>query len=155
MSKPISGEIKTYQVKVKRPNGGYYVYERTERYENGRMRKIGKDVLIGKILPNDPEGHIVPTRPKKKSVRDTGKSSSPDPESATYSHISATRRHIGSSEILDAIAEKSGIEQDIYSLLDVDIGTAQKLISCARFLTCTDGESLSHIATWQLMHPIP
>jgi len=67
MSKPISGEIKTYQIKVKRPNGGFYIYERSERYENGRMRKMGKDVLLGKILPDDPEGKIIPTRPKKKS----------------------------------------------------------------------------------------
>lgn len=155
MSKPISGETKTYQVKVKRPNGGYYVYERTERYENGRMRKNGKDVLLGKILPNDPEGHIVPTRPKKKSAGDTSKSLPTDLEAAADSYISAIRKHIGSSEILDAIAEKSGIEQDIYALLDADVGTAQKLISCARFLTCTDGECLSHIDTWQLMHPIP
>ncbi len=155
MSKPISGEIKIYQIKVKQKNGSYYVYERTEQYENGRMRKKGKDVLIGKILPNDPEGKIVPTRPKKKPAQHADNSSSPDLESATKPCITATRKHIGSKEILDAIAEKNGIEMDIYSLLDSDIGSAQKLISCARFLTCTDGECLSHIETWQLMHPIP
>ena len=156
MSKPISGEIKTYQIKVKRPNGGFYIYERSERYENGRMRKMGKDVLLGKILPDDPEGKIIPTRPKKKSSGSAGNSSStPEPESTSDSRITATRTHVGSKEILDAIAEKSGIEEDIYALLEKDVGTAQKLISCARFLTCTDGECLSHIETWQLMHPIP
>ena len=155
MSKPVSGEIKTYQIKVKQKNGGYYVYNRTERYENGRMRKMSKDVLVGKILPDDPEQKIVPTRPKKKSYPNTGNSQSPDPEVAAVPHINATRKHIGSKEILDAVAEKNGIEADIYALLDTDIGSAQKLISCARFLTCTDGECLSHIETWQLMHPIP
>ena len=51
MPRPISGETHTYRVNVKQRSGVYYVYERTERYENGRMRKVGKDVLIGKILP--------------------------------------------------------------------------------------------------------
>lgn len=70
MPRPISGETHTYRVNVKQRSGVYYVYERTERYENGRMRKVGKDVLIGKILPNDPEHKVVPTRPKKKSARE-------------------------------------------------------------------------------------
>ena len=48
---------------------------------------------------------------------------------------------------------KCGIEEDINDLLDT--GPAQKLISYARFLPCTDGECLSHIETWQLTHPIP
>ena len=155
MSRPVSGENKTYQVKVKQRNGVYYVYERTERYENGRMHKTGKDVLVGKILPDDPEGKIVPTRPKKKRIQMQTETATSVDEQSTIHHVSASRKHIGSKEILDAIARKNGIEEDIYSLLEEDIGTAQKLISCARFLTCTDGECLSHIETWQLMHPIP
>lgn len=153
MSRPISGETKTYQVRIKQRNGSFYVYERTERYENGRMRKVGKDILIGKILPNDPTGEIVPTRPKRKSAGDmTSPAVAPvNPDQ----RVVATRKHIGSKEILDAIAAKNGIEDDIYALLEGDIGTAQKVISCARFLTCTDGECLAHIETWQLMHPIP
>lgn len=155
MSRPISGKDNTYRIRVKQPNGGFYVYERTERYENGRMHKAGKDVLIGKILPGDPDGTIVPTRPKKKSARElaSGAGSVASPGSNVAQTLVATRKHIGSKEILDIIAKKSGIEDDIYSLLDT--GTAQKLISCARFLTCTDGECLAHIGTWQLMHPIP
>ena len=155
MSRPISGENRTYRIKIKQRNGGYYVYERTERYENGRMHKTGKDVLIGKILPNDPEEKKVPTRPKRKPVQDQTGTSTSSATQDTNHQIFATRQHIGSKEILDAIAEKNGIEADIYSLLENDVGTAQKLISCARFLTCTDGECLSHIETWQLMHPIP
>ena len=155
MSRPISGENRTYRVKVKQRNGGYYVYERTERYEDGRMRKVGKDILIGTILPDDPTGRIVPTRPKKKSARDLSDEVASSVNQQVTQKVIATLQHIGSKEILDAIAEKNGIEEDIYDLLEGDIGTAQKLISCARFLTCTDGECLAHIETWQLMHPIP
>ena len=155
MARPISGKDKTYRVKVKQRNGGYYVYERIERYENGRMRKVSKDVLIGKILPDDPDGNIVPTRPKRKSVRELARTTISAVSNTNHDALipMANRQHIGSKEILDAVARKSGIEEDIYSLLD--LGTAQKLISCARFLTCTDGECLAHIETWQLMHPIP
>jgi hypothetical protein len=93
MARPISGENRTYRIKIKQRNGGYYVYERTERYENGRMHKTGKDVLIGKILPNDPEETIVPTRPKRKPVQDqTGTSSATQD---TNHQIFATRQHIG------------------------------------------------------------
>ena len=156
MPRPISGETHTYRVNVKQRSGVYYVYERTERYENGRMRKVGKDVLIGKILPNDPEHKVVPTRPKKKSAREVASAKASEPilsANASASAVIASRQHVGSKEILDAIAKKCGIEEDINDLLDT--GPAQKLISCARFLTCTDGECLSHIETWQLTHPIP
>ncbi|MBR1685044.1 MAG: hypothetical protein IJ708_07880 [Clostridia bacterium] len=119
------------------------------------MRKVGKDVLIGKILPDDPTGKIVPTRAKRKSARDP---SSPDSTAANQETAQkglASPKYIRSKDILDAIAEKHGIDEDIYALLEEDTVTAQKLISCARFLTCTDGERLSNIAIWQLMHPIP
>ncbi len=67
--------------------------------------------------------------------------------------MSASRKRIGAWRILDCIAKKTGIEEDVYSLLDQ--GTAEKLISCARFLVCTANEPLSRIRTWQLTHPIP
>ena len=103
-----------------------------------------------------PDQKVVPTRPKKKSAREIASTTASDPAFSSNSSVpklSASRRHIGSKEILDAIAKKCGIEEDIDDLLDT--GSAQKLISCARFLTCTDGECLSHIETWQLTHPIP
>ena len=59
----------------------------------------------------------------------------------------------GVSRILDFIAEKTGIEKDISSLLDK--GAAEKLISCVRFLVCSGNESLSRVSAWQLTHPIP
>ncbi|MBQ9007921.1 MAG: hypothetical protein IJ088_01140, partial [Clostridia bacterium] len=92
------------------------------------MRKMGKDVLLGKIVPDDPDGKIIPPRPKKQTSGSAGNSSSTlEPESTSDPRITATRPHVGSKEILDAIAEKSGIEEDIYALLEKDVGTAQKL----------------------------
>ena len=169
MARHISGETKTYNVKRTLKNGVIYVYQRTEKYDSvlRRMRKAGKDVLIGKILPSEP-GRIVPTRPYA-GITDTGRAAeqaTPDGGSCTSPEgdgtkqeldenlaLSARRRHEGAGRLLDRAAELCGIEEDIYALTDK--GTAQKLISCARFLVSTGGDRLSHIATWQVMHPIP
>ena len=40
-------------------------------------------------------------------------------------------------------------------LASTDEGTALKIMSIARFLVATSGDSLPHIETWQLTHPIP
>ena len=156
MSRPISNEIKVYNIKRKQSNGVVYVYQRKEKYdpETRRMKKAGKDTLIGKILPSNP-GQIVGTRPRKK------KESTPSPEECTVSPsvgnesttLFAKRLHIGADRLLDCAAELTGIEEDIYALTDK--GTAQKLISCARYLVSTGGQRLSQISTWQITHPIP
>lgn len=156
MSRPISNEIKVYNIKRKQSNGVVYVYQRKEKYdpETRRMKKAGKDTLIGKILPSNP-GQIVGTRPRKK------KESTPSPEECTVSPsagnesttLFAKRLHIGADRLLDRAAELTGIEEDIYALTDK--GTAQKLISCARYLVSTGGQRLSQISTWQITHPIP
>ena len=158
MPRAVTGGTKSYQVKRRNPNGSIYVYQRTEKYdpETKRMVKVGKDILVGKILPGDPSGIILPTRPKKKpeveSPRDmSGSSSQAMPENVGPS--SATRVRYRGKDILDAVARKTGIDEDIEEILD--IGDAQKLLSCARFLTCTSNATLSHIVTWQFDHPIP
>ena len=164
MPRPLSGETKTYNINRSMPKGVIYVYRRTEKYdpEIKRMKKAGKDVLVGKILPENP-GAIVPTRPRRKGAAmsesaaqirpDAEKPAHSASETATAPHPSARRFHIGAGRLLDRAAEISGIEDDIYQLTDK--GTAQKLISCARFLVSTGGDRLSHMATWQIMHPIP
>jgi len=156
MSRPISNEVKVYNIKRPQSNGVVYVYQRTEKYdpETRRMKKAGKDILLGKILPSNPN-EIVGTRPRKKK----GPAPSPEEGNATfgkgnqYTALSAKRLHVGANRILDRAAELCGIEEDIYALTDK--GTAQKLISCARYLVSTGGQRLSQISTWQIMHPIP
>ena len=168
MPRPLSGETKTYDIKRPMSNGVTYVYRRTEKYDpvKQRMMKVGKDVLLGKILPSS-NGEIVPTRPRRKishsdpqktkgsetsrpsGLRDGGNNVTGGGTSA----VAASRYHFGAGKLLDRAAELCGIEEDIYEL--ADLGTAQKLISCARFLVSTGGDRLSHISTWQIMHPIP
>lgn len=155
MSRPISNEVKVYNIKRPQSNGVVYVYQRTEKYdpETRRMKKAGKDILLGKILPSNPS-ELVKTRPKKKG-------SAPSPNGGNVisgkgnqsTTVSAKRLHVGAGRLLDRAAELCGIEEDIYALTDK--GTAQKLISCARYLVSTGGQRLSQISTWQIMHPIP
>jgi transposase len=56
-------------------------------------------------------------------------------------------------EIIDHLGSASGIDEGIYG--NTDIGTAQKIISLARYLLATNGQSLPGILTWQFNHPLP
>jgi len=56
-------------------------------------------------------------------------------------------------EIIDHIGAASGIDDGIYG--NTDTGTAQKIISIARYLLATNGQSLPGILTWQFNHPLP
>lgn len=56
-------------------------------------------------------------------------------------------------DIIDHIGTVSGIDDAIYS--STDIGTAQKIISLARYLLATNGQSLPGILAWQYNHPLP
>jgi hypothetical protein len=55
--------------------------------------------------------------------------------------------------IIDHIGKISGIDDALYA--STDVGTAQKIISVARYLLATNGQSLPGIATWQYNHPLP
>ena len=166
MSRPITGKTTTYRYKVPKDNGYSYVYERTEKYDptKKRMVKVGSVVLLGKVKNDDPSQTILTTRPKKASNRkqeavfpQSTADGVPYPselDSLDAAKVeNASRLRVGACQILDCIAGKNGIESDIRSLLDQ--GTADKLISCARFLVCSANEPLSRIRTWQLTHPIP
>jgi hypothetical protein len=56
-------------------------------------------------------------------------------------------------ELIDHIGAVSGIDEGIYR--NTDIGTAQKILSIARYLLATGGNSLPGITTWQYNHPLP
>lgn len=172
MPRPVSGKTTVYRYKVPKKNGYSYVYERTERYdpELKRMVKIGGVTLLGKVKDDDPQQTLLRTRPKKSSSLKKGaadnsvsadkprqetsdKSAGPRKAEEAPRIEKASRQRVGAHRILDFIAEKTGIEKDICSLLDK--GTAEKLISCARFLVCSANEPLARVRTWQLTHPIP
>jgi hypothetical protein len=57
------------------------------------------------------------------------------------------------NDILAHVGNVSGIDDALFA--STDEGTALKIMSIARFLVATNGDSLPHIETWQLTHPIP
>ena len=65
MARPVSGEIKTCEIRRKQKNGSIYVYEREYIYDPvKRQNKALGDTLLYKIV----DGVQMPTRPKKKPV---------------------------------------------------------------------------------------
>lgn len=56
-------------------------------------------------------------------------------------------------DIIDHIGKASGIDAAIYG--STDQGTAQKILSLARYLLATNGQSLPGITVWQYTHPLP
>lgn len=50
---------------------------------------------------------------------------------------------VGMMDIIDHIGKASGIDEAIYA--NTDLGTAQKLLSLARYLLATDSQSLPGI----------
>ena len=152
-SKP-SGEIKTRKVKNTQKNGDIYILERKTLYEP--TKKYSK-VLSTKLISKIPKGSEIPipTRPKKpKSGINTNLTSTPDDgNGAPPDQIVASRMRIGMMNIIDHIGKVSGIDDAIYA--NADIGSAQKIISLARYLLATNGQSLPGILTWQYSHPLP
>lgn len=138
-----SGIIKTSIVRQKQKNGDIYLLERKTIYD---PEKKYNRVLSTKLVSKIPKGSEipVPTRPKR--------SKKPYSEQKD-GFVSAKRLHIGMMDIIDHIGRVSGIDDAVYS--STDIGTAQKIISLARYLLATNGQSLPGILTWQYNHPIP
>ena len=121
-----SGKVKTRIVRNTQKNGDIYVYERKTVYDpDKKWNKVLSAKLLSKI-PKDTEVPV-PTRPKKPIF---------DKEPEISGEITASRDHIGMMEIIDHIGAASGIDDGIYD--NTDIGTAQKIISIARYLLATN-----------------
>ena len=138
-----SGEIKTKIIHQPQKNGDIYVLERKTIYDpDKKYNKVLSSKLIGKIPKGEKD--LVPTRPRK------GKATKSNKETGI---VSARRMHVGMMDIIDYIGKVSGIDDAVYA--STDIGTAQKIISLARYLLATNGQSLPGIQTWQFNHPLP
>ncbi len=138
-----SGEVKTRIVHVSQKNGDIYVVERQTIYiPEKKYNKVISSKLIAKIPKG--EKNPVSTRPKSTDGKKNAKKTK---------NLSARRIHIGMMDIIDHIGTVSGIDAGIYG--STDLGTAQKIISLARYFLATDGQSLPGILTWQYNHPLP
>ena len=138
-----SGEVKTSTVRCTQKNGDIYILERQTVYD---AEKKQTKILSSKLLAKIPKGTEteVPTRPKRQSL---------NTEAENSSEISATRKRVGMMQIIDHIGKASGIDNGIYR--NTDLGTAQKILSLARYILATDGHSLPGIQSWQFNHPLP
>jgi len=143
MSATESQEVKTRIVRHTQKNGDIYVLERKTEYDPVRK---WNNVLSTKLLSKIPKGSKipVPTRPKKPNTAKKAEITGP---------ITASRNPIGMMDIIAHIGAASGIDDGIYA--NTDTGAAQKIISLARYLLATNGQSLPGILTWQFNHPLP
>lgn len=137
MSRKASGEPKTKLVHRLQNNGDTYVYEVTTLYN---PKKKYNEHVSSKLLGKIPKGsdEIVPTRPKK---------------SRDQNPVEAKRKTVGVTDILDWIGRESGIDDDLFQ--STDPGTAQKIISIARFWMANPDKTVRRIEEWQIDHMIP
>lgn len=143
MAAKASGEIKTGTVRQAQKNGDIYVLERQTIYDPVTKQTR---VLGSKLRCKIPKGSETPvaTRPKKAKTGNGGESAS---------EITASRERIGMMEIIDHIGGVSGIDEGVYR--NTDLGTAQKIVSMARYLLASNGQTLPGIVAWQYSHPLP
>ena len=138
-----SGEIKTKIVPVPQKNGDIYLMERKTQYDP--VKKYNR-VISSKLVSKIPKGEKdpVPTRPKATKGHKS---------EAKLGKLSASRIRVGMMDIVDHIGTVSGIDEAVYA--STDLGTAQKIISIARYLFASNGQTLPGIQTWQFTHPLP
>ena len=137
MPRKASGEPKTKRVERRQANGDIYVYEVTTLYNPAK--KYNEHVsskLLGKKSSTGAE--LLPTRPRKV----------PGTTVAT-----ANRKTVGVTDILEWIGKESCIDDDVFS--SADKGTAQKIISIARFWMANPDKTIRRIEEWQISHSIP
>ena len=172
-----SGKIKTYTVHQTQKNGDIYVLERTMRYDPEKKNNV---ILGTKLISKIPKGESepVPTRPKRKKKTpepvvetvqepiDSATKTSDDTEVAQTSDtlsvptstssdnvIVADRVKVGLTDILEHVGRVSGIDEVVYD--STDKGTAQKIISIARYIVASGGATMPGIENWQFSHPVP
>ena len=143
MPRIASKEPRKLTVKVPQKNGDTYIIERIIVYDE---KKKYNHVLSSRLVAKIPKDGVnpVPTRPKrgKPPVMDTN-----------VGILNASRVRVGMMDIIAHIGDVSGIDSAIYAA--TDRGTAQKIISLARYLLATGGQTLPGIQTWQFSHPLP
>jgi len=138
-----SGEVKTRTIKNMRKNGDIYILERQTLYDPVKKQtKIISSKLVSKI----PKGMEAPVKTRYKTSHNV-KVRNPSGQ------IIASRTRVGMMDILEHIGAESGIDDGIY--VGTDIGTAQKIISIARYLLASNGQTLPGIIAWQFSHQLP
>ena len=141
-----SCEIKVRTVRQPQKNGDIYIIERRTQYDPVKKYNV---VLSSRIIGKIPKGmeEVVSTRPKRRSGEKVSVLPVPGPP------LKAARIKVGMMDIIDHIGKASGIDEAIFDAADQ--GTARKILSLARYLLATNGQSLPGITAWQFTHPLP
>ena len=141
-----SCEIKVRTVRQPQKNGDIYIIERRTQYDPVKKYNV---VLSSRIIGKIPKGmeEVVSTRPKRRSGEKVSVLPVPEPP------LKAARIKVGMMDIIDYIGKASGIDEAIFDAADQ--GTARKILSLARYLLATNGQSLPGITAWQFTHPLP
>jgi hypothetical protein len=150
MSGKLTGRVIMSRADVPQKNGDIYIYEREYQYDP-EIKKTKR--ISNRLIAKIPKGmnEEVSTRAKRKSTgASLAKSQCDAPDDSS---IYASRQHTGLTDILNHVGNASGIDEAL--IASTDQGTALKIMSIARFLVATSGDSLPHIETWQLTHSIP
>lgn len=136
MPRKASGMPKAKQVERRQKNGDIYVYEVTTLYNP--EKKYNEHVSSRLLGKKAADGTIVPTRSRKnpKTVDTT-----------------AVRKTVGATDIIEWVGRESGIDDDLLS--STDQGTAQKILSIARFWMANPDRPVRHIEEWQISHEVP
>lgn len=139
MPRKASGLPKTKRVERLQKNGDTYIYEVVTLYNP--EKKYDEQVSSKLLGIKSPDGKsILPTRPRKN-------------RKAVDEKATATRKKVGVTDILEWIGRESGIDEDVLS--STDKGTAQKIISIARFWMANPDKSVRRIEEWQISHTLP
>lgn len=146
MPKKSSCEIKTRTIHQPQKNGDIYVIERQTQYDPVKKYNV---VISSRIIGKIPKGQetMVATRSKRRSKGKVSNSAMPPIV------VSASRKKVGMMDIIDHIGKASGIDDAVYN--NTDPGTARKILSLARYLLATNGQTLPGITAWQYTHPLP
>jgi len=138
MPRKFQGKLHVGRRIQRQKNGDIYVLERTTRYDPATKKTltVGQR-LLGKIVAGT--DRMVPTRPKR--PRGSGKAG-------------ATRQHTGLTDILEHVGRQSGIDADVRKAFP-DGGTADKILTVARYWLATGGQTIPRLAAWQVTHPTP
>lgn len=142
MPRKASGVEKLATVRETRKNGDIYIYERKTIYDP--IKKYNCTIsktLVGKIIKGTDE--IVETRPKRRQAKELP---------IETEDITAVKRHVGMLEIVNHVADKSGVTEDVMRAVHGDRGTGLKMLTLAWYAFATDGETWPGIYSWSVKY---
>lgn len=146
MARSSTGKITVRTVEKVQKNGDIYVIEEQRQYNQEKKYTVTiSSKLIG--LKTSKDGKIINTRPRRKFVDMSVEKKSPTGE------VTVTKKHVQMMDIIDHMAKKSGVDDDVY--VATDEPTAKKILSMARYIICTDAHTLAGVEEWQYNHPLP